>query len=137
LCRRPARWCRIFGFDDLEADPHFIKIDCEGMELAVIDGAVDKIKNKRPVIYVENDREEKSAELIAAIMALDYDLYWHMPPLFNPDNMAGKADNIFSKIISINMLCLPSEFKIRVDGVERVLSPQASWKEAYARSLAN
>ncbi|MEC8173919.1 MAG: FkbM family methyltransferase, partial [Pseudomonadota bacterium] len=42
----------------------FMKIDVEGMEANVIRGARDVIRRCRPVHYVENDRQEKSPELI-------------------------------------------------------------------------
>ena len=42
----------------------FMKIDLEEMEANVIRGARDVIRRCRPVHYVENDRREKSPELI-------------------------------------------------------------------------
>ena len=123
--------------DNFEPDPHFIKIDCEGMEIDVIAGAREKIRRCRPAIYVENDREEKSASLISAIMELDYNLYWHLPPLFNKDNLAGNPENVFGGIVSINMLCLPAEYKIKMDGVRKIESPISSWKEPNVSRVAN
>ena len=83
-----------------------IKIDVEGMEAAVIRGARKTILEHRPALYVENDRPDRSAELIELIGSLDYRMYWHRPPLFNPDNFFGEDENIFPNIISVNMLCL-------------------------------
>ncbi len=83
-----------------------IKIDVEGMEAAVIRGARNMILQHRPALYVENDRPDRSAELIELIGSLDYRMYWHRPPLFNPDNFFGEDENIFPNIISVNMLCL-------------------------------
>jgi FkbM family methyltransferase len=88
---------------------HLFKIDVEGMELQVIQGADAVIKKFRPLIYVENDRKEKSAELIGALRALDYDLYWHLPPLFHPDNYREDKENVFENIVSFNMACIPHE----------------------------
>jgi FkbM family methyltransferase len=88
---------------------HFIKIDVEGMEQAVIAGAARTIARHRPVLYVENDRPENAAALIAQLRALDYSLYWHCPPYFNPDNFARNPVNRFGDIASRNMLCLPRE----------------------------
>ena len=47
----------------------FVKIDVEGMEKAVLEGAVETLARCQPVLYVENDRSEKSTELIRTIDA--------------------------------------------------------------------
>ena len=43
---------------------HLLKIDVEGMEREVPAGGRELIERCRPVIYLENDRAENSAELI-------------------------------------------------------------------------
>ena len=96
--------------DSLElAACHFMKIDVEGMEQSVIRGATETLRRHRPVLYVENDREEHARALVAQLEALGYRLYWHLPPYFNPDNFARNPDNVFGNIASRNMLCLPAE----------------------------
>lgn len=107
---------------------HFLKADVEGMEAEVLKGATETIQAHRPVMYLENDREQKSRELIELAMSLGYELYWHLPPLFNPDNFAGDKENLFPGVISVNMLCLPAEAKIPVEGLRRVTSPDDTWK---------
>lgn len=83
-----------------------IKIDVEGMESDVIAGGGALIDKFKPVLYVENDRIEKSEALIKQIAALGYDLYWDLPPLYNPDNFYGDPANVFGSVISINMICV-------------------------------
>jgi FkbM family methyltransferase len=100
-----------------------IKIDVEGAESEVIDGARDTIGRLRPVLYVENDRKEKSAALIGRIMDLGYRLWWHVVPLFNPQNHRGLAENVFGRVSSLNMLCLPRETGTVVGGGAEILSP--------------
>ena len=97
-----------------------IKIDVEGMEYDVIQGAIKTINRHRPWMYVENDRLEKSHALIEQIMALDYQLWWHIPPLFNPENFFGIKDNIYGNVSSLNMLCLPREDKTPVNGMSEI-----------------
>ena len=75
------------------------------------------------MLYVENDRKEKSAELIRFIDSLGYDMYWHRPTLFNPQNFAGNANNIFGNVVSINMVCLPKEIKSTMTGFAQVKVP--------------
>ena len=103
------------SIDDLDLKRcHFMKIDVEGMEIPVVAGAKETILRYRPTLYVENDREEYSDDLIRLISSLRYRLYSHRPPLFNRDNVARNRDNVFSDIISENMLCLPEESPVRV-----------------------
>ncbi|MDC0142025.1 FkbM family methyltransferase [bacterium] len=59
---------------------NFIKIDVEGMEYDVINGAKEVIKKFKPIIYVENDRLDKSKKLIKLIKSLNYRIFWHNPP---------------------------------------------------------
>lgn len=117
----PVRTLDSYGLDALR----LIKMDVEGAEGDVIAGASQTIRRLRPVLYVENDRMEKSAALIAAIQDLGYRLWWHVVPLFNPGNLRGNAENVFGAIGSKNMACLPSEWATQIlDGVE-ILTPDA------------
>jgi FkbM family methyltransferase len=108
---------------------HLIKVDVEGMESEVIAGAAQTIRRFRPVLYVENDREPKSPILIGQIQRLGYRIWSHRPPLFNPNNFARNRKNLFPRIVSANLLCLPHEVAgrritnvcTRTCGMERVL----------------
>src|SRR5258706_3868087 len=94
--------------DSLELDAcHFIKIDVEGMEQAVVRGAQATLARHRPLLYVENDRPEHARALVSQLEALGYRLHWHLPPYFNPGNHARNPVNVFGNIASRNMLCLP------------------------------
>jgi len=86
---------------------HLLKVDVEGMEQAVLTGARRTIANHKPLLYVENDRKEKAADLIRFIASLGYDLFWHTPPLFHPENFFGNPHNVFGDIASLNMVCVP------------------------------
>ncbi len=88
---------------------HFIKIDVEGMEIHVLEGARNLIKQHKPILYVENDRVESSKNLIELLWNLEYKLFWHISPLFNPNNYFKNNDNVFGDICSFNMIALPSD----------------------------
>jgi len=83
-----------------------IKIDVEGMESDVLAGATRAIQQHKPIIYLENDRVEKSKQLIELIWSLKYRAYWHFAPLFNPSNFYACQENLFPNLYSINMLCV-------------------------------
>jgi FkbM family methyltransferase len=105
-----------------------LKIDVEGMEYEVLSGARQTIARHRPAIYVENDRQEKSARLIELIETLGYDMYWHLPTLYNPNNYAGNRENIFGGIVSINLLCIPRELSLTMQGFRKVTGPNDWWR---------
>lgn len=89
-----------------------IKIDVEGMEADVLSGAVETINRLKPVIFVENDRRDKSTALIRLLQSLDYRMWWHFTPLFADNNWRGHAENVFKNEISINLLCFPSHVAV-------------------------
>ena len=98
-----------------------LKIDVEGMEISVIKGASELIKKFRPMIYVENDRQEHSKELIELLWSLDYKMYWHLPKLYNENNFFNDKENIFGNIVSVNMFCIHKDLDIKVIDMVEVL----------------
>lgn len=104
---------------------HFAKIDVEGMEYDVLQGAAETIMRCKPVLYVENDKRDKSPALINLIEKLGYKMWWHIPPLFNPMNYAQLKQNVFPNIVSCNMLCLPEGAQLKaVDFLHPVKSAE-------------
>jgi FkbM family methyltransferase len=91
------------------SDCQFIKLDIEGMETEALRGAFTTIKSFRPILYVENDRRDRSAELIGLLYQYGYRLYWHLPPLFSASNFRGDTENIFGNMVSVNMIGIPAE----------------------------
>lgn len=84
----------------------FMKIDVEGFEEKVLRGAVDTIARCRPIMYIEDDRVEKSASLRAYIKSLGYSIEEHHPPLFRPDNFFKLRTNIWDRnYVSHNLIC--------------------------------
>jgi FkbM family methyltransferase len=120
---------QVTTIDELELPRcDFIKADVEGMEQAVVEGARKTIASFRPLLYLENDREDKSPDLIRLLQSLDYRLWWHTPPLFNPHNFANNAENHFGGILSINILCQPVERAKPVSGMREITGPGDSWR---------
>jgi len=106
---------RAIALDGLElAACHVMKIDVEGFEAEVLRGAAKTIARCRPVLYVENDRLDQQEALARQVAEMGYRLYWHLPPLFSPDNFNGHAEDIFGNVRSLNMLCIPAERKATV-----------------------
>ncbi len=107
---------------------HLLKADVEGMELNVLRGAAQTIEKFRPVLYVENDRAEKSPALIKYLQSLGYVLYWHLPSLFNSQNDFQNPHNEFGHTVSVNMLGFHSSISTNITGLRRVEGPDSNWR---------
>lgn len=91
-----------------------LKIDVEGMELDVLTGCEETIKRLRPILYFENDRNDRQEKLCQYVESLGYNLYWHTPHMYSSKNFRGATDNIYASkegnpVCAINMLGLPVE----------------------------
>jgi len=112
--------------DDLQlADCDFIKLDVEGMEVEALAGASGTVQARRPFIYAENDRRDRSEALLSLLMSWEYRLYWHSPRLFSEDNFNRDPQNIFGRMASLNVFCVPREKGVLVKGLEEITSAQA------------
>ncbi|MBI3444377.1 MAG: FkbM family methyltransferase [Magnetospirillum sp.] len=119
----PMRTLDSYALDHLK----LIKIDVEGAESEVIDGAAETIRRLRPILYAENDRREKSPGLISRIMDLGYRLWWHVVPLYSAANYRGDSNNVFGNVASFNMICIPRENGSSVGDSVEILSPDATY----------
>ena len=109
----------IYGADRLR----LIKIDVEGMEKEVLRGAERLIERHRPILYVENEWPETSEEVLRTLASLDYRSFWHVVPLYNPDNHYGNPCNRFGHASVINNLCIPSEMSFDAYNLQPVVDP--------------
>ena len=93
----------------------FIKIDIEGMEPEALLGAKELITKHKPILYVESDRKENMTLLVKIIRGLGYDIHFHSPLLYSPNNYDRNDNNVFNNLCSINMLCTPVEKPMTLD----------------------
>jgi FkbM family methyltransferase len=108
--------------DDFVALPRLklVKIDVEGMEGDVLRGGLRLIANFKPHLYIENDRVDQSEPLMRLLDGLGYNLYWHTPALFEPDNYFHDEENVFPNTFSFNMLGVHREMPTAVSGATPV-----------------
>ncbi len=102
----------------------FIKMDIEGMEKLALEGAKETIAKFKPILYVEDDREDKSEALIEILKSMDYVLYKHLAPLYNPDNYYAEKENVFlsqnsdglyTQVVSGNIFCHHKDVPCPID----------------------
>lgn len=108
---------QVLRLDDVCQRLDFIKVDVEGMEWQVLQGAQRIIEQHTPILYVENNPEagrpdlisEQQTRLIDQIQELGYDCWWHHALLYNPDNYRHAAPQNDQErfVASFNMICLP------------------------------
>ncbi len=90
----------------------FLKIDVEGMEEEVLRSGSCFIREVKPVMYIENDRQDKSKSLLDFIHSMSYNTKSDKPFLFNDRNFFGKKENKFINAqgypyASYNEICTP------------------------------
>jgi len=103
---------------------HFIKADVEGMEHQVLQGGANLINKHHPVLYVENDRIEKSRQLLQCLLDFDYRVWWSIGRLYEPNNFFYNATNFYGNQSSFNLLCFHRSSGKEVKGVHEVTSAE-------------
>ena len=106
-----------------DAPVALIKIDVEGHELRVLQGAQGILTRSHPILYVENDRIDQSPQLIEWLLVQGYRLWWHITRAFNPTNFLHNAHNIYGDVSLINMLCLHPSHNITLNGLPEITDP--------------
>ena len=101
-----------------------IKADVGGHELKLLLGAKELIKRDRPYLYLENERVEYSKNLLTYILDLEYNIWFHIVPLFNPNNRSNTSYNIYPNIKSFNIICSPKEKGYNFENLKKVTDPE-------------
>jgi FkbM family methyltransferase len=112
-----------------------IKIDVEGMEAGVLEGARSVISRFKPALYVENDRVERSRELILLLQDLGYACFWFLPSFHDAANFRGRTEplylpgftdngeKVFAGGMGINLFCVPKAAGAAISGLKPANDP--------------
>lgn len=118
--------------DDLALDRcALIKIDVEGHEWPVIQGAADLIARLFPTVYFEAKRLPGTKSAIAFLKQQNYRLFWHFSFFFHPDNFRKKPDNIFPTLGDMNILAVPPQANPPQD-LPEIATADENWQDHYA-----
>jgi FkbM family methyltransferase len=94
--------------DSMKLDVGFMKIDVEGYEYEVLCGATETINRCKPIMYIEDDRGDKSRALRQKIEQLGYEIEEHQPPLYRENNFFGLKKNVWDRnYASHNLIAKP------------------------------
>jgi FkbM family methyltransferase len=105
-------------------DLRLLKLDVAGMELNALMGAAATIERCRPILFVANDRVDKSSPLLSQIFNYGYRMWWHITPLYSGANFVGNPHNVFGDQQSRNVLALPDDMPPPQLPLRAILSPQ-------------
>jgi FkbM family methyltransferase len=94
---------------DLDSDPSLIKIDTEGMELDVLEGATQIIARSRPFVYAEVNSVSKALALLSWSQDNNYTSLGCSHLAFNPNNFALNDNNIYGNARECAMLMIAAE----------------------------
>lgn len=107
-----------------------IKIDVEGMEPAVLQGAAATIARHRPVIYFEAKKGGNTCSCISFLQERNYCLWWHFATFFNMPNFKENAQNVFGNTGDINAVAVPAEWGVALN-LPRIRQMDADWQQDY------
>ncbi len=108
-----------------------IKIDVEGMEADVVRGARETFERHRPILYIEGDRSDTTPDCVRLIREAGYRLYLHLPPLVGDD---ASADGDHRGLVSVNLLCLPTEACETTFGLPELTDDEVDWRAVRTRT---
>lgn len=86
-----------------------IKLDVEGMERNVLDGAIESISRNRPVVFCECNSLNAGNDVLEYCRALKYDAYGFLASAYNPDNFNAVDENIFGDAKELALILIPRE----------------------------
>lgn len=96
---------RSVTLDSLKLDAlHLLKINEANAIVDLLAGGSETLKTHRPLIYARLSGMEQAQQEVEAIKALGYRVWSHLPYLFNRENHAGVAQNLFPGVVQQNVI---------------------------------
>jgi FkbM family methyltransferase len=88
----------------------FIKIDVEGMEIAVLNGAKETIEQFNPIVFAECNSLEASYTILQWCRERRYSIHGVISAAFNPNNFACNTENVFGTAKETGLLLIPQKY---------------------------
>jgi FkbM family methyltransferase len=88
---------------------NFIKVDVEGMEHSILEGASGLINTSKPVIFMEVNTLQDSSPILNWASSTDYLVFGLLTPAFNPDNFNHVTHNVFGSAKECGLLLISND----------------------------
>jgi len=106
---------RVSTIDNIDIEKlDVIKLDVEGMERRVLDGAIKTILRDRPVIFCECNSLIAGSEMLEFCKSVHYDVYGLLASAYNPKNFNAIKDNFFGAAKELALVLIPRENVLEV-----------------------
>ena len=112
--------------------PGLIKIDVEGHEPGVFQGAAETIKTYKPLIYFEAQESENIPEIYNMLNSLGYSMGWCVVRNYNPANFNSNTENHFGNDAIFSIIAFPPGSTVQWP--LPVLGADDSWAKLLERS---
>ncbi|HYC02726.1 MAG TPA: FkbM family methyltransferase [Azospirillaceae bacterium] len=120
--------CLMVTLDELAVpDVRFIKIDCEGFDLEVIQGARRTIAEQRPTLLFEGKPGAKTQAAITLLTELGYRCHWFYAPFVSGNNAKGVTVDVGNWAGDINVVAVPMG-SATAWPLPAVTAPDEDWK---------
>lgn len=108
-----------------------IKVDVEGYEWPVVQGAEQTLRKHGPVLYLEAKRTLPQTRLwLERLLTLGYRCYWHFAFFYRANNFRRQAENLFGGTGDMNVLAVPPN-RPQPDDLPRIAVPDEDWQAVY------
>ncbi|QWT21173.1 FkbM family methyltransferase [Bacillus sp. NP157] len=112
---------RCLAIDDLALPAlHLLKVNLANALVDALVSASQVIKTHAPLVYARLSGPTEAESEVAALKALDYRVWSHAPMLYNADNHAGAARNIFPGIVASNVIAASAASGVEFEGLVEV-----------------
>lgn len=102
--------------DDMDIERcDLLKIDVEGHEWNVIQGAQKMLVEAMPVVYFESKRNPGTVACLDWLMRNGWRCYWHFAFFFGAENFRAEQRNVFGPRGDINVLAVPAHRQVPDD----------------------
>jgi FkbM family methyltransferase len=88
-------------------DYDVLKLDVEGCERDVLDSDAQWIREKKPIIWLECNEDNRVFRVLDFLRNAGYDVYYFAFPSFNPGNYNHNQELIFPVAFEVGLLAVP------------------------------
>jgi len=121
----------VIALDELELPSlKLLKIDVEGFEWAVIQGARKQLLKHQPVVYLEAKRIPGTTAYLDWLLANGWRCYWHFAFFYRADNFRKNAENIFDGTGDMNVLAVPQGYR-QPEDLPEIEKADEDWQQVY------